>query len=173
MKKIKSFIQSENPDILCLQELSFPASLYIPNGYKRIGISISHHIYVKKNISDHSLGWHIFYNSACIDDIIVTNVHGTWKKYMNNVFNNLRHYRVNGSIIVGDFNKEESEVEENLGITVRDQLGIELKDTFSHYSKEQSYTPDHALMFGIKPKAYNVINDNYEMSDHLPIIIEW
>lgn len=48
MKRIRELIKEENPDVLCLQELSFPANLYIPREYRRVGFSASHHIYVKR-----------------------------------------------------------------------------------------------------------------------------
>lgn len=40
MGRIRRFITDEAPDVLCLQELSFPANLWIPKGYRRVGLSV-------------------------------------------------------------------------------------------------------------------------------------
>lgn len=90
MVKINEFIKKENPDILCLQELSFPANLYVPKNYKRVGLSIYHHIYVRKGIKARPLWFSIHHNGAKINDVRIINIHGTWRKCMKKVWQKLR-----------------------------------------------------------------------------------
>lgn len=49
MSKMRKMLKEEEPDVIFFQELSFPASLYIPKGYKRISDgATSHPIYALK-----------------------------------------------------------------------------------------------------------------------------
>ena len=49
MKSIATYIDLQKPDILCLQELTFPASKFIPNNYQRVTWGFSHSIWINKN----------------------------------------------------------------------------------------------------------------------------
>lgn len=80
MERIRRFITDEAPDVLCLQELSFPANLWIPKGYRRVGLSASHHIYVRRGIKARPLWFSIHHNAAEVEGVRVINVHGTWRK---------------------------------------------------------------------------------------------
>lgn len=168
MGLIREFIERENPDVLCVQELSFPANLYIPQAYRRVGFSISHHIYVRRGIVAWPLWFAIHHNGAKVDGVRIINVHGTWRKCMSKVWGRLRRRIVGKTIVIGDFNQTEDAVLKNLGRPIDTGHGV----TFHNYAQGYEYKPDHCVAFGVEAKA-GVFNDDFKMSDHLPLIVTY
>lgn len=168
MKMIKNFLLKENPDIICFQELSFPANMYIPWKYRRLGISASHHIYVRRGIKGHSLWFSIHHNGAIVNNVRIINVHGTWKPCMQKVWGTLKRKISEKTIIVGDFNQTQSDVVQNFFEPVNNGCNI----TFRNYTHGNEYDPDHCVACGIDVRV-RIYDDNFEMSDHLPLIVEY
>ena len=42
MEAMNKMIQDVSPDVICFQELMPPATRYVPDGYKSVGLSVSH-----------------------------------------------------------------------------------------------------------------------------------
>lgn len=83
MSLIRAVIESESPDILCLQELSFPATLRIPKGYRRVCATASHPIYVREGYKTRNHRFHLRWDSCEVnlggaEWMLVINVHLHW-----------------------------------------------------------------------------------------------
>lgn len=84
-KMIRSLIALANPDIILFQELTYPMTSCIPDGYKKAtGCSISHHIYCRKEYKVRSHKWHMRWCKALIDtpnrSVNVFCVHTHWNE---------------------------------------------------------------------------------------------
>lgn len=169
MERVRSFILERAPDVLCLQELSFPANLWIPWKYHRVGLSASHHIYVRKGVKARPLWFSMHHNAAVADGVRVINVHGTWRKCMEKVWERLRmETEKKPCVIVGDFNHPAASVEKNLmARTAPKASGV----TFRNYSTGAQGDIDHCAAFGIDVVSCEVFDDGFAMSDHLPVVI--
>ena len=133
MERVRSFILEQDPDVLCLQELSFPANLWVPKGYRRVGLSISHHIYVRKGVKARPLWFAVHHNAAEVDGVRVINVHGTWRRCMEKVWVRLRKKAGKGPcVIAGDFNHRSR--------TVADRLGVGTLDTGDIVTFRRNFT---------------------------------
>jgi len=84
MSRISDLIAAEQYDILCLQELSFPANLRLPGGYRRLCPSISHPIYVRKGIKTRRHRFHTRWDECEVkvgeEWMLLINVHLHWKE---------------------------------------------------------------------------------------------
>ena len=84
MSRISDLIAAGQYDVLCLQELSFPANLRLPKGYRRVCPSISHPIYVKKGIKTRRHRFHLRWDECEIKMgegwWLLINVHLHWKE---------------------------------------------------------------------------------------------
>lgn len=169
MERIRRFITDENPDVLCLQELSFPANLWIPKGYRRVGLSASHHIYVRRGMKARLLWFAVHHNAAEVEGVRVINVHGTWRKCMGKVWERLRREaEKRPCLMVGDFNHSPAAVAGRLGKEVEDIGDV----TFRHNFTGSPGSLDHCAAFGLPVVSCGVVNDRFMMSDHLPLVIE-
>ena len=169
MERVRSFILEQDPDVLCLQELSFPANLWIPRKYRRVGLSASHHIYVRKGVKARPLWFAVHHNAAVVDGVRVINVHGTWRKCMDRVWARLRkEAEKRPCVIVGDFNHPAACVEINLAAqTMPKTSGV----TFRNYSTGAQGDIDHCVTTGLPLVSCEVFDDGFMMSDHLPLVI--
>lgn len=115
MAEIRNLIIAQDPDVLCLQELSFPADRYIPKGYRRVGMTASHPIYVRKGTKTRRHRFYIHFDAvdALIAErwVTIINVHLHWNKAilalaMRQINNRIESAleRGNEIIICGDFN---------------------------------------------------------------------
>lgn len=180
-KAMNRMIHDLDPDVICFQELSFPMSLAVPVGYKRCGISISHHIYVRKGIKTKSPKFRIFWNSVDLKEagIRVFCIHGKWTDKVNAKMSKEVLGRIDRpSIACGDFNMNIDDLEKygfDRNKSARVILGHDSKDTFQNFTKEYQHDEiDHFYMFGVEPKSYQIIDDNYgveKLSDHKPILL--
>ena len=186
MARMEELISRENPDIICFQEMMFPATCYIPSGYKRVGISAHHSIFIKKNagIKTRNHKFKIFYEYVDMDiqgfgEFKLFNVHPRWEenlaqKTFADLNNDIGDYRK--CIVCGDFNANLEDARKNglVGTSVREALGIEKKDTFQNYTKEYQHDEiDHFILNRMPlPKSYKIASD-YDVSDHKSVVIEY
>lgn len=180
MEKIAEMISKQQPDILCLQELSWPATKYIPKEYKRVTHGFSHSIWVKRTIfiATYGHGWRIFADYADFGyfnnfRFRVINVHGRWteraRKKMLKIFD--RWNNVYPVIAMGDFNN----TYEQMGIPylAYRKLGY---DTFQNWTKPESHGEIDLLYHSvtIPPSFIEKIEwAGTRASDHWPIVGEF
>lgn len=183
MSAVGSMIEDTNPDVICFQELVFPANLYIPSGYRRVNLSVSHPIYVRKGIKTSHHKFRVFFDSVNIEQYQIINVHGRWEaKITDRIVNSLlKASQGKSTIICGDFNNGSKDLmDRGFPENVRTILGIEHQPTFYHFTKppipDYDAEVDHFFcLHTIVPKSFRVITENYgckRMSDHLPILME-
>lgn len=186
MARMEELISRENPDVICFQEMMFPATCYIPSGYKRVGISAHHSIFIKKNngIKTRNHKFKIFYEYVDITipkypEFRLFNIHTRWEdniaaRTFTGVTEDMKCHKC---ILCGDFNAELEDARRNglVGTSVREDLGIEKKDTFQNYTKEYQHGElDHFIVYNIwgLPSSYKIASD-YDVSDHKSVIIEY
>lgn len=182
MAAMERMIKAMDPDVICFQEMIAPAGQYVPDGWKRVGVSVSHHIYIRKGMKakNHKFGVHC--ESADIDGVRVFCVHGKWT---DKVTDELCHHLWANTLIggatvaIGDFNVGISAletIERKMPTSVRKQLLMPAEDTFENFDKpEESHGEiDHAFVWCAHPKAYEIIRYGYgavRISDHWPIMV--
>lgn len=185
---MKAMLQDRNPDVICFQELWFPATLYIPKGYKKIfGTGLEHPIYVKKGLK-YSIGiFSIFWSMAKVEGIRIFSVHGRWNtKITERLCNNLKKIYAQDlrpAILAGDWNVEYEDLykQTQLLTSARVEKGLERKDTYIHfYDNTRHGELDHILLYRSIVNNYKIIKDYaltpkgrvVRMSDHYPILVE-
>lgn len=187
MIKMNDLINQEQPDIICFQEMMFPATLYIPKNYKRVGISAHHSIFIKKqgvNIKVKKHCFSIFYEYADLyvegfGDFRLVNIHSRWEeKVSKNVFQKVGELVAGKAFVMcGDFNVNLDDARNNgctYGFSAREYLELEKKDTFQNYTKDYQHDEiDHFIFNTIQfPKEYKLI-ETYSMSDHRPVFLKF
>lgn len=178
---IKKFIKEKDPDIIFFQELTFPMTCCVPDGYKRVsGLSISHHIYCKKNIKVKEHEWHIHWCRALLDMgdgnlVNAFSVHSHWdekiyKKVATDIFSRLKLDIKDPVLNVcgGDWNVDPEVMEPLLWSLYIKKTG---KETFQNWTKPESH--GQLDYFGVWP---DVNSDIYlfkkpQTSDHDPVMI--
>lgn len=178
MEAMSRMIRDKQPDIICFQEMIAPMGQYVPDGWKRVGISVSHHIYVRKGLKAKNHKFCIHFEQTDIEGIRIFCVHGKWTdkvtdELCDDLSKNVRN--VGKAVAMGDFNVPVAALNaRNLPTTARQKLGMLEVDTFHHFSKDQHGEIDHAILWGLIPAAYEVITDGYgvpRISDHWPILL--
>ena len=194
MEAMKKMIADNNPDVICFQELSFPACNYIPKGYKRVGLMINHPIYVRKDTTTKNNSWGIHYSKTNVyldasHSVRVINVHSHWnenviKKTMEDIHNEFSESTKHPVIACGDFNNFIEQIDEicenSFGekyTCVREYLKMKKEDTFQNFTKESShgeidffFTTHNYLSVDFK-----IIKNGYgvdKISDHYPIVLQ-
>lgn len=175
MKNIRWLINYLRPDILCFQELSFPANLFIPNDYKRINISFSHPIYVHKRVRVSNHKFKVFFDAVTIYDTVrIINVHSRWEseiieKTCKQITKDFQDSGKHFAIICGDFNNPKECIK--LDWANRVPFNEEV-DTFINWNRpEESHgVIDHFYTVGFDGEA-EVITDYGIVSDHFPILL--
>lgn len=179
MEAMRRMIEDVDPDVICLQEVLPPAGSYVPEGYRRVGIGVSHPIYVRKTMKAGRHSFAIFWEAATVEGIRIVNVHSRWEQEI--VERTVR--QVNGQITgrdvaCGDFNTRLGSIE-SAGLrmqSARVLLGVAEDDTFANFTKAESHGPiDHFFVNGVTPLAYRMIIDGYgvgRISDHWPIVLD-
>lgn len=179
---MERMIKAKNPDVICTQEMIAPAGQYVPDGWKRVGVSVSHHIYVRKGVKakNHKFGIHC--EQADIDGVRVFCVHGKWT---DNVTDELCQHLINNksfegpTVAVGDFNVELGALQTHkrgMPSSARERLGMPKENTFENFTRptESFGEIDHAFVWRATPVAYEIIRDGYgaqRISDHWPIMV--
>ena len=181
MAAMERMIKDVDPDVICFQEMLFPATSFVPDGYKRVsGINISHPIFVRKGMkySGHSTSF--YWESCVIEGIRIINVHSRWEKdVMTRVVKQVNAQLSGCDLACGDWNVTLKSLQ-NAGLNMtsaRVELGVPEDDTFANFKHPQSShgAIDHFFVNGIIPQAYRMVTDGYgctKISDHYPIVLE-
>ena len=179
MEAMRRMIEDVDPDVICLQEVLPPAGNYVPDGYRRVGVGVSHPIYVRDTMKASRHSFSIFWEACTVSGIRIVNVHSRWEKEI--VERTVR--QVNGQltgrdIACGDWNTGLRSIE-SAGLqmqSARTMLGEPETDTFANFIKAESHGAiDHFFVNGVTPVSYRMITDGYgvgRMSDHWPIVLE-
>lgn len=177
MKKMKDMIIDLDPDIICFQELMFPATLYVPKGYKRVNVSIQHPIYIKKGMTASNHIFKIHMDAATINGSYrVISVHSHWNQ--NILKRNEEQIRelskgYDKVIACGDFNNDEQQI--GLYPHLERVPMIEEKDTFVNFNRptESHGIIDHFYVRGLENPSACVLYEYGKVSDHYPILLEF
>ena len=182
MAAMERMIEELDPDVLCFQEMLFPATTYVPDGYKRVGVvNISHPIFIRKSLeatdSDTAVRW-----SACtVNGVRIINVHSSWDSEITARTVEQVNAQLTGcDVACGDWNVRLASLQ-NAGLemlSARALLDVpEDEDTFANFTRPQeSHGPiDHFFVRGLTPVSYQLIKDSYgclKMSDHYPLLLD-
>ena len=175
MRKMRDMINDLQPDVICFQELMFPANLYIPKNYKRINISFQHPIYVPKNIKTKKHKFRIHMDAVTINDIIrIICVHSHWnqkilKRNCEQIEKDFTHSGARFAVACGDFNNSKHAI--NLDGFKRIPFENET-DTFINWNRPQASHGiiDHFFVFGLDGEA-RIVTEYGVISDHFPILL--
>jgi endonuclease/exonuclease/phosphatase family metal-dependent hydrolase len=179
MEAMRRMIEDVDPDVICLQEVLPPAGSYVPDGYHRVGVGVSHPIYVRDGLKASRHSFAIFWEACTVSGIRIVNVHSRWEKEI--VERTVR--QVNGQltgrdIACGDWNTGLRSIE-SAGLrmqSARTLLGAPETDTFANFTKSESHGAiDHFFVNGITPVSYRMLTDGYgvsRISDHWPILLD-
>lgn len=179
MEAMARMIVDLDPDVICLQEVLPPVAQYVPGGYHRVGIGVSHPIFVRDSMKASGHTFAIYWEACTVAGIRIINVHSRWENEI--VERTVR--QVNGQLTgcdlaCGDWNTFLSNIE-SAGLrmeSARVLLGEPETDTFANFTKEWSHGPiDHFFVNGITPLSYRMITDGYgctRISDHWPILLD-
>lgn len=181
MEAMERMLEDIAPDVICFQEFLAPVGQYIPEGYRRVGVTVSHPIYVRKGLKTSGHVVSIFWEACKVNGVQIINVHGRWEQeIIARVVSQVGARLTGRDIACGDWNTSLRSIE-NAGLemsSVRTVLGIpESTDTFANFSRpEQSHGAiDHFFVNGVEPLSYRMITDGYgcdKISDHYPILLE-
>lgn len=81
MAAMEQMILDVDPDIICFQEMLFPATRYVPRGYRRVsGVNISHPIFVRKGLKYKSHSLAVRWEACTVEGIRIINVHSSWDR---------------------------------------------------------------------------------------------
>lgn len=179
MEAMRRMIEDVDPDVICLQEVLPPAGQYVPEGYRRVGVGVSHPIFVRKTMKASKHSFAIFWEACTVEGVRVVNVHSRWEQEI--VERTVR--QVNGQltgrdVACGDWNTRLRSIE-SAGLrmlSARVLLGVTEADTFANFTKAESHGPiDHFFVNGVTPLTYRMITDGYgvdRISDHWPIVLD-
>ena len=184
MEAMSRMIEDVDPDVICFQEFMVPVGQYVPDEYRRVGVTVSHPIYVRRGLEagGHRAG--VFWDVCVVRGIRVINVHSRWESDIL-----LRTVtQVNGllggrDVACGDWNNSLAPIE-RAGLKMKSARGLlgisEKEETFVNFTRPQEShgTIDHFFVNGVTPLNYNMITANYGlpdgvwMSDHRPIVLD-
>ena len=179
MAAMEKMIEDVDPDVICFQEFLAPVGRYVPDGYRRVGVTVSHPIFVRKGLktSGHSVSIH--WDACFVEGVQIINVHTRWESDILAKTVLQVNGRLSGrDIACGDWNNGLKTIE-NAGLNMssaRVALGIPETDTFANFSRpEKSHGAiDHFFLNGFSPVSYRMITDGYgsqKMSDHFPVLL--
>lgn len=81
MEAMERMIEDVNPDIICFQELMYPATRYVPRGYRRVSwMNISHPIYVRKGLKAWDRAVSMRWNACTVAGIRIISILSSWEK---------------------------------------------------------------------------------------------
>lgn len=181
MAAMERMIEDVDPDVLCFQEMLFPATRYVPRGYRRVSaLNISHPIFVRKGlgVSDHSLAMR--WEACTVEGVRIINVHSSWDKEVTERTVEQVNAQLTGcTVACGDWNVRLAALQ-SAGLqlqSARVLLGLPEEDTFANFTRPQeSHGPiDHFFLCGLTPLRYRLITDSYgsaKMSDHYPLLLD-
>lgn len=179
MEAMTRMIVDVNPDVICLQEVLPPVARYVPDGYRRVGVGVSHPIFVRDTMQTSKHSFAIFWEACTVEGIRVINVHSRWEREI--VERTVR--QVNGQLTgrdlaCGDWNTGLRSIEA-AGLqmqSARTMLAVPETDTFANFTKSESHGAiDHFFVNGLTPLSYRMVTDGYgvpRISDHWPIVLD-
>ena len=178
MEAMTRMIEDVDPDVICLQEVLPPVARYVPDGYSRVGIGVSHPIFVRDtmNASKHSFA--VFWEACTVSGIRIVNVHSRWEKdIVERTVKQVNGQLTGRDLACGDWNTGLRSLE-SAGLqmqSARTMLGEPETDTFANFTKAESHGAiDHFFVNGVTPLSYRMITDGYgvsRISDHWPILL--
>lgn len=186
MRAIREMIEQERPDILCLQEAWFPATLFIPKQYRRAGFSLGHKIYIRKGSPVRKVKhrWRLHYDFAVLKVqgyyyLSVASVHSHWKQSIlerncRNLMSKVAKFRTISSILVGDWNNPPCGVESYLdkSFSAKDAHGYSFEnwDTGVRALLDIAYTRG---LINAKAEYGDFVYNGALCSDHKPLILHF
>ena len=181
MEAMERMIEDVDPDVLCFQEMLFPATRYVPNGYRRIGaVNISHPIYVRKGLQVRNTELAIRWQACTVEGVRIINVLASWDADITQRTVEQVNAQLTGcDVACGDWNVRLASLQK-AGLqmeSARMLLGVPEDDTFANFKRPaESHGPiDHFFVRGSTPLSYRMITDGYgcsKMSDHYPILLD-
>lgn len=185
MAAMQRMLLITNPDVICFQELWWPATLYIPKCYKKVrGTGLEHPIYVRKGIEAKG-EFHFRWSRATLKNAIIYNIHSHWDR--EKIEKDCREIREDylksafypPSVICGDWNNEWEVVESLLPEcrNIREWMELPKVNTYQHFKDP---TRAAELDFFAVPgfafvKDYQVVTRKFmdrRVSDHYPVVIK-
>lgn len=175
---IHTLIRRENPDIILLQEATWPmVGRCIPEGYKRAtGCSISHHIYCRKEYKVLNHEWHMRWCRATIytgkREVNAFSVHTHWEeKIYRKTCTEITSNLIGGMINVagGDWNNTPDIISPLVDPM---QLAKTNGTTFLSWEKENKAELDYFACWPHTGNATLCLPCSFSFSDHLPVMLE-
>ena len=181
MAAMERMIEDLDPDVLCFQEMLFPATRYVPDGYRRVGaVNISHPIFVRKGLRVRDTELAMRWQACTVEGVRIINVHSSWDREITQRTVEQVNAQLTGrDVACGDWNVGLASLQ-NAGLqmeSVRVMLGLPEEDTFANFKRPaESHGPiDHFFVRGLAPLSYRLVTESYgcsKMSDHYPMLLE-
>ena len=181
MEAMERMIVDVDPDIICFQEMLYPATRYVPDAYRRVsGLNVSHPIFIRKELKYSAHSTSIYWEACTVEGVRIINIHSRWEKdVMERVVRQVNSRLTGRDLACGDWNVSLSQLK-NAGLemrSAREILDIPEEDTFANFTRPaQSHGAiDHFFVNAVEPVSYRMITDGYgcsKMSDHYPILLE-
>jgi len=180
MEAMERMIEGIAPDVICFQEFLAPVGQYVPDGYRRVGVTASHPIYVRKGLltSGHKVS--LYWEACTVEGVRLINVHSRWEaEVIARTVDQVNGQLTGKDLACGDWNNSLGVMEKD-GLkmeSVRTMLGVPEDDTFANFKRpEQSHGAiDHFFVNGVRVLSYSMITDSYgcaKISDHYPIVVD-
>ena len=183
-RAIHDYIKEQDPDVICLQEVWWPAKYVLrlgKLGYKKTGWGFSHPIYVRKSAKVSKRAVSIFSTMAIVDDVQYFSVHCRWEEKLFQKAMKWIDSKVvfcYPSVACGDFNRSDiSHIAYTLSRdSAREALKLEPQDTFANYKRPELSHGEIDHFFCSYSLAYFKCLKSYEvgpsdLSDHRPIVL--
>ena len=178
MEAMERMLRDQDPDIICLQEMMVPIGRYIPDGYRRIGISLRHPIYVRKGIRTSDYQHHTNWDSVLCDGLQIINIHSSWEKeVLERDVRGVNAALTDRAVACGDWNNRLPAIQK-AGLQMQEAGEFVEKpegDTFINFTNPSSHgVIDYFFLKGLRPTGYEMITDGYgceRISDHYPIVL--
>ena len=179
MEAMTRMIDDIDPDVICLQEVLPPVARYVPDGYKRVGIGVSHPIFVRDTMQYSRHSFAVFWEACTVEGIRVVNVHSRWEKeIVERTVRQVNDQLTGRDVACGDWNTGLRSIEA-AGLqmqSARSMLDVPETDTFTNFTKAESHGAiDHFFVNGLSPVSYRMVTDGYgcsRISDHWPIVLD-
>lgn len=179
MEAMTKMIEEVDPDVICLQEVLPPAGRYVPEGYRRVGVGVSHPIYVRKSLKAGRHFFAVFYEACTVEGVRIVNVHSRWEQnIVKRTVRQVNRQLTGRDVACGDWNTGLASIT-SAGLemqSARALLSVPETDTFANFTKMESHGAiDHFFVNGVTPVAYMMVTEGYgvsRISDHWPIVLD-
>ena len=170
MEAMERMLLDQAPDIICLQEMMIPIGRYVPDGYRKVGISLR-----KTSGYRYNLNW----DSVICEGIRIFNVHSNWdRKVIERDISDINAALNGPAVACGDWNNSLSVIR-SIGLDMQEAGEFVEKpegDTFTNFKDPEGShgVIDFFFLKDIRPAKYEMITDGYgaeRISDHYPIML--